>query len=100
MNKIIDYLKNFKELYILATFVIGLGTSLFLWGWNIESNQMYILKSIVHEFEIHQKCNTNRYEYDEYIVNYTSLFNLSKRHGLIGKNAPFNPVKRKEKCKK
>jgi len=85
MNNIIQYLKNFKELYILATFVIGLGTSVFWWGWKMESNQIHILKSVVYNFEKTQKCGTNRFEYDEYVVNYTSLFNLSKRHGFIGK---------------
>lgn len=99
MNKLIEYLKKFKELYILASFLISLAFGLFMWGWTIESNQLHILKSLVYEFENNQKCGTNRFEYDEYIINYSSMFKLSKRHNNISKDAIFSPAKRKDKCK-
>lgn len=98
MNKLIEYLKKFKELYILATFVIGLGGSLFMWGWNMESNQMHILKSVVYDFEANQKCGTNRFEYDEYMINFASLKLLKERHDYMGKTSVLLPVKRKGKC--
>jgi len=83
MNTIIEYLKKFKELYIALTLVVGIISSLFWWGWKLESNQMHILKSVVYDFEKNQKCGTNRFEYDEYMVNYTSLYDLEKKHQYI-----------------
>jgi hypothetical protein len=100
MDKLIEYLKKFKELYILASFLITIKTSLFLWGWHIESNQMHILKSVVYEFENNQKCGTNRFEYDEYLINYMSLKKLKERHSFGGSKIADLPVKRKEKCEK
>jgi hypothetical protein len=100
MNKLIEYLKKFKELYILASFLFTIVTSLFWWGWRMESNQMHILKSVVYDFEINQKCGTNRFEYDEYLVNFMSLKKLKERHSFGGTKSTMLPVKRKEKCKK
>ena len=100
MNKIIEYLKKFKELYILATFLSGLVISLFLWAWTMESNQMHILKSVVYEFENNQECGTNRFEYDEYLINFMSLKKLKERHDYYGNKSSMLPVKRKGKCEK
>ena len=98
MNNLIKYLKKFKELYILASFLSGFVLSLFLWGWNLESNQMHILKSVVYEFENNQKCGTNRFEYDEYMINFASLKLLKERHDFLGKTPMILPVKRMKKC--
>ena len=61
---------------------------------------MHILKSIVYEFENNQVCGTNRFEYDEYLVNYMSLKKLKERHSFGGHKSSSLPVKRKGKCTK
>ena len=59
----------------------------------IEKTQIMILKTKVREHE-HNKCKVSDVEWDEYIENYSSLYELKKRHKHISKDTPWKPVLR------
>lgn len=60
---------------------------------DIEITQIMILKTLVRKAETNP-CTVSDVEWDDYIENYTTLFDLLKKHNKIHKDAPWSPVQR------
>ena len=59
----------------------------------IEKTQMMILKSKVREYET-KKCKVSNAEWDEYIEDYSALYELKKIHKKISASTPWKPSER------
>ena len=59
----------------------------------IEKTQVMILKKNVREFE-HNVCASNDNDWDEYIENYSLLYEIKMKHKRISKNTPWKPMLR------
>lgn len=111
MDQIIEYLKKFKEVYSVLVLVIGLIISTYTGYTNIinsiesgakktEVVQITMLKSITRAFEENHKCRVSQAEWDEYLLNYSTLFDLKIKHNMLSKVADWKPIERKMyKCK-
>jgi len=66
---------------------------------NIEITQMMILKDIVRQAE-HNPCTVSVLEWEEYIMNYSTLFNLKIKYGELSKKTPWQPIERLQKDSK
>jgi hypothetical protein len=65
----------------------------------IEITQMMILKPLVREAE-KNLCPVSDAEWDEYLMNGSTLQDLKQKHKLISKDIPFVPIMRiKERSK-
>ena len=64
----------------------------------IEKTQMMILKKEVREYE-HSKCSVSDAEWDEYIENYSLLYELKIKYKYISDKTPWKPVERISKDK-
>ena len=69
----------------------------------IEITQMMILRDIVRRSE-HNPCKVSDTEWEEYIENYSTLYNLKIKYHKLSKNARWEPVARLKEdlpeCKK
>jgi len=63
---------------------------------SIEITQMMILKSIVRAAE-HNPCRMSDNEWDNYIENYTMLYNLKVKYKKISDKTPWRPIERLKK---
>ncbi len=111
MNDILTHLKQLKEMYTILLFFVGVVITAYT-GYtniidNIESNtkaveitQITMLKSIQRDFEKHHKCKVSDAEWDEYILNYSTLFDLKVAHKILSEKARWLPIERqKGECK-
>lgn len=59
----------------------------------IERTQMMILKTKVTKYEV-IKCPVSQAEWDEYIENYSTLYDLKIKHKKISAKTPWKPAER------
>lgn len=113
-----EHLKQLKEMYSIL-FVLITGVITFYSGYQnildniqsnttqlestqitmltqIESTQITMLKVIVRDFEVTHKCKVSEPEWEEYTLNYSTLFDLKIKHKMISKSATWKPIERKE----
>lgn len=57
----------------------------------IEKTQMMFLKKEVRGYE-RKKCSVSDAEWDEYIENYSSLYELKKKYKYISTSTPWKPI--------
>lgn len=57
----------------------------------IEKTQMMILKKNVREYEA-KVCTSSEVEWDEYLANYSLLYELKIRHGHLSPKTPWKPI--------
>ena len=57
----------------------------------IEKTQMMILKTKVRTHE-KNVCSVGDYEWDEYIENYSMLYELKKKYKYISTSTPWKPI--------
>ena len=62
----------------------------------IEIAQILILKPMVRQFE-NDPCHVSDSEWDDYIINWSTLYKLRKKHEDIVAAAAGTPIKRVEK---
>lgn len=60
----------------------------------VETTQITMLKSIVREFERAHVCNISNAEWDEYMLNYSTLFDLKVRYKILSERANWKPTER------
>ena len=111
MEKFTKHIKLFKELYSVIIIVLSffgtttLGYTEIVKTVNqntktLENTQITMLKSIVREFEKNHNCKISDAEWDEYLLNYSTLFDLKVSHKMLSDKASWLPVQRKTfKCK-
>lgn len=104
-GKFIENLNKFKNVYsdlaVLASVVI-LGYNMYTGIVNkmeanriaIETTQIMLLKKYVRDFEHTHHCRVSDQEWDEYILNYSTLFDLKVKNGLLSDKAPWRPIQR------
>lgn len=106
-NQIFDHLKRLRDIYgIIVVFVSVVIGAHEMYGditKRIEQNkvasettQIMILKKYVRDFEKTHTCIVSDAEWEEYILNYSTLYDLKKEHSLISKDAIWMPIQRKE----
>lgn len=104
-SEFLDHLKKLKEIYLLVFFFGSTIITIYAGYMNIQNSilantkkveitQVLMLKSIVREVE-KSKC-LSPLEYDEYILNYSTLFDLKIKHKLISVKANWMPIKLKD----
>ena len=104
MEKFMNFLTHAATLYTLILGIIGAVISGYIAYANfidaIESNQkqieitqMMILKPLVREAE-RNLCPVSDTEWDEYLMNGSTLQELKQKHKLVAKEIPFVPVAR------
>lgn len=68
----------------------------------IETTQMLILKSVIKDAE-KNPCPMSDAAWDDYLTNFTTLYELKIKYHKLPKNAPWQPIeritKRSDKCK-
>jgi hypothetical protein len=104
MEKISNFLTHTVTIY---TFIIGIisGITTVYVAYNgflsalennqkqIEITQMMILKPLVRDAE-KNLCPISDAEWDEYLMNGSTLQDLKQKHKLISKDVPFVPIMR------
>ncbi len=98
MEKFIEHLTRLKNIYGSIVIIVGLVSGVFTAYLNlmdkyddileniktntvvVETTQITMLKSIVREFEEKHDCIISDAEWDEYMLNYSKLFDLKVRH--------------------
>lgn len=63
----------------------------------IEITQIMILKDLVKKSE-KESCIKSDVEWDEYIYNYSKLYDLKKDHKMISESTPWKPIGRNIEC--
>ncbi len=63
---------------------------------SIEVNQMMLLKAVVKTSE-KNPCPVSDLEWDDYVTNYTTLYELKIKYGKLHKNSPWEPIERIKK---
>jgi len=108
MNEFILYIKNFKEVYgllvVLTGLIIGsyngylnIQQSISNNNKSIETTQITMLKSITRAFEGNHNCKISNQEWDEYLLNYSVLFDLKIKHNMLSNKAKWLPIERSKK---
>ena len=114
MNRLIDFLTHAATLYAFLIGIIGAIITGYVMYDNvlksikknqdqIETTQILILKPLIRETE-KNPCVISDAEWDEYLMNGSTLHELKQKHKMISKSLPFIPIKRiteedPEKCK-
>jgi hypothetical protein len=102
----IEHLKKLKELYTIIVFFISIVISGYQ-GYNniindisrnrtqLETTQITMLNGMIRNFEKNHKCKISDAEWDEYILNYSTLFDLKIKHSILSNKAKWMPIERK-----
>ena len=113
LEKVTSFLTHAVTLYTFIIGIIGAIITVFVTYQNfmagiennqkaIEVTQIMILKPLVRQAE-KNPCPVSDAEWDEYMVNVSTLHDLKKKHKLISNDMMFTPVKRikerTEECK-
>lgn len=104
MKKFIDFLTHAATLYTCIIGCIGAIIAVYIAYDNfltaiennqkqIEITQMMILKPLVRDAE-KNPCPISDAEWDEYLMNGSTLQDLKQKHDLISEDLPFVPIKR------
>ncbi len=104
MEKIISFLTHAATLYTIILGTIGAVIAVYVAydGFlnaiennqkQIEITQMMILKPLVRTAE-KNPCLVSDAEWDEYLMNGSTLQDLKQKHKLVSKDVPFVPVMR------
>jgi len=105
METFLEHLKKLKEIYLLILFFVSTIITVYNGYVNIqdsiarnteavERTQITMLKGIVRTFERIQNCYS-RSEYDEYLLNYSTLFDLKIKYKMLSSKATWIPIKGK-----
>lgn len=102
----LDHLKKLKEIYLILALLFSIAVG----GYNgyhdildniekntiaVETTQITMLKSIVREFERSHICVISQQEWDEYLMNYSTLLDLKIKHKMLSSKVKWTPVERK-----
>ena len=104
MEKLINFLTHAATLYTVLIGIVGAIVSGYIAYSNfidaiednqkqIEITQMMILKPLVREAE-KNPCPVSDLEWDEYLMNGSTLQELKHKHKLLSKDVPFVPILR------
>lgn len=104
MEKLINFLTHVATLYTVLAGIVGAVIAIYIaydgFMDAIESNQkqievtqMMILKPLVRTAE-KNACPISDAEWDEYLMNGSTLQDLKQKHKLVSKDVPFIPVMR------
>lgn len=104
MKKFFNFLTHAATLYTIIIGIIGAIISVYVAYNNflkaieknqeqIEITQMMILKPLVRQAE-KNPCPVSDAEWDEYLMNGSTLQFLRQKHNLISADLPFRPIKR------
>ena len=104
LEKVTNFLTHAVTLYtiiigIIGAIITGVLTYQEFMGaiennqMEIEKTQIMILKPVVRQAEKNM-CPVSDAEWDEYMINASTLHELQKKHKLIPTDYKFNPVKR------
>ena len=104
VEKLMDFLTHAATLYTLIIGIIGAVVAIYVAydGFlnaieynqkQIEVTQMMILKPLVRTAE-KNPCPVSDAEWDEYLMNGSTLQDLKQKHKLVSKDVPFIPVMR------
>jgi hypothetical protein len=104
IEKITAFLTHAVTIYTLFVGIIGAIITAYITYQNfitaiehnqseIEVTQMMILKPMVREAE-NNPCPVSDAEWEEYEMNYNTLYDLRIKHGELHKNAPWKPIER------
>jgi hypothetical protein len=104
MEKFMNFLTHAATLYTVLIGIVGAIVSGYIAYSNfitaietnqkqIEITQMMILKPLVREAE-KNLCPVSDAEWDEYLMNGSTLQDLKHKHKLLSKDVPFVPVLR------
>lgn len=102
----LEHLNKLKEIYLILALLFSLAAGGYKGYTNIldniekntvavETTQITMLKSIVRDFEKNHICVISQQEWDEYLMNYSTLLDLKIKHKMLSSKVEWSPIERK-----